>query len=221
MDANYFLGLRLDMIAHFYEVGSAPFRSSMQQIEDGVPPYVPPYSEDAEPPFELAYNQANDSVTLMGAVSISLLAGALQIFLDTMVKLYGNQEEFKRTKTQAGWWGRHQNYFKALGLDFAKSGADLPLLSEIVLARNSVLHQEFLTQSTAVYRESDLEQIKTPFFISEMEAKMLKNFDDGEEDSFLFPPTIHVDQSKLNTVIIQVRLLTSWLEKAMWDIWKR
>ena len=40
MDANFFLSLRLDMIAQFYELGSAPFRSTMQQIEDGVPFYL-------------------------------------------------------------------------------------------------------------------------------------------------------------------------------------
>jgi hypothetical protein len=217
MDANFFLSLRLDMIAQFYELGSAPFRSTMQQIEDGVPPYEPPYTEDGEPPFELAYNKANDSVVLLGAVSISLLAGALQVFLDTMVKLYCSQVEFKQTRTSTGWWGKHQNYFKALGLDFVMSGTDLALLSEIVLARNSVMHQEFLTISTAVYRDSDLEQIKTPFFISETEAKVLESFDDGEEDSFLFAPTIHVDQPKLVTAIAEVRLLTGWLEKAIWE----
>jgi hypothetical protein len=95
MDANYFLNFRLDFIKNFYEVGSKPFTTIKYDIEEGIPPYEPPYSEDGDPPFELAWKQADDSLTLLGGACISMLAGSLHVFLDTLVKLHGSESAFK------------------------------------------------------------------------------------------------------------------------------
>lgn len=215
MDANFFLSLRLDMIASFYKQGSAPFLSTMEAIEAGRPPYDGPSTgEEPEPPHMGTWQQSQDSTVLMGAVSLSLLAVALQVFLDTMVKNYGVVEDWKKQSGQHGWWGKHQAYFKAAGLDFAQSGADLELLSAMILARNSVMHQEGLTNSTPVFRDKDMETMTSRFFISTTELDMLRSFDLGEEDTFLFAPNIHVDEEKLAKTIAEVRTLTTWLESA-------
>lgn len=219
MDANLFLSLRLDMIESFYKRGSAPFRSIMDDIEAERPPYEGPfYGDEPEPPHQSTWQQSQDAVLLMGAVSLSLLAGALQVFLDTMVKAYGNLDAFKKVTSQGGWWGRHQTYFKMLGLDLSHSGADLELLSAMILARNSVMHQEGLINSTPVFRDGDLAKMKSQFFISPLEEAMLKGFDEGEEDTFLFAPNIDVDEQKLAKTISEVRKLTTWLEAACWEL---
>ncbi|WP_304350856.1 hypothetical protein [Comamonas testosteroni] len=217
MDANHFLNLRLDMIANFYQLGSAPFRAITAAIEAKTPPYDKASTGDSpEPPCLEKWQQAQDSVDLLGAVSVSLLAGALQVFLDTMVKLYGDAEEFSKASKKLGWWGKHQSYFKGLGLDFGQSGADLELLSAMILARNSVMHQEGLTNSVPVFRDKDMREMKSEFFISPFEHEMLKGLDEGEEDSFLFAPNVHVDEAKLTQAITEVRTLTRWLESAIW-----
>lgn len=218
MNANHFLNHRLDMIAHFYQHGSAPFRSIMADIEANVAPSdCPTYGDNPEPPNMEKWQQCQDSVALLGAVSVSLLAGALQVFLDTMVKHYGLSEEFGKASKKLGWWGKHQSYFRSVGLDFAQSGADLDLLSAMILARNSVMHQEGLTNTVPVFRDRDMTEMTSQFFINPAEHEMLKGFDDAEDDTFLFAPNIHVDEEKLTKAIAEVRKLTSWLESAIWD----
>lgn len=218
MNANYFLDLRLDMIANFYTQGSLPFRTTMADIEAGRPPYDGPFlGDDPEPPHQVAWQQSRDALLLMGAVSVSLLAGALQVFLDTMVKLYGNQADFSRYSMKRGWWGRHQAYFQALGLDFSQSGGDIDLLSAMILARNSVMHQEGLINSTPVFRDKDLGEMKSPFFFSPLELQLFQDFAEGKGDTFLFSPNIDVTEEKLVQVIAEVRKLTGWLETSIWE----
>lgn len=47
-----------------------------------------------------------------------MLAGALQRFLDMMVKLYGDPSEFGKVSKKLRGWGKHRSYFKALGLEW-------------------------------------------------------------------------------------------------------
>jgi hypothetical protein len=213
MDANYFLNFRLDFIKNFYEVGSKPFAAIKYEIEEGIPPYEPPYSEDGDPPFEAAWGQADDSLNLLGGACISMLAGSLHVFLDTLVKLHGNEAAFKKTKSDNGWWGKHQNYFKtAENIDFKDSGCDMNLLEEIVLARNRVQHPGNLTGTNAQYLADDLEKVPSLFFVNDTEADIFQRLGD-EQSSWLLAPTVYVDLVKLNKAIDEVRKLGSWLNQ--------
>lgn len=213
MDANYFLSFRLDFIKNFYEVSSKPFEQLKFDIENGVTPYEPPYAEDGEPPFELLWNQANDSLTLLGGACISMLGGSLHVFLDTLVKLHGDEEAFKKTKSVNGWWGKHQNYFKNAGnIDFKDSGCDMALLEEIILARNRVQHPDNLTGTNANYLAKDLEKVPSPFFVNETESEILNRLGDGD-GGWLVSPTVYVDLVKLTKAIDEVRKLGRWLDQ--------
>ncbi|MBG4736766.1 hypothetical protein ACPTHL_18260 [Pseudomonas aeruginosa] len=207
MDANYFLTSRLDMIAQFYKVAAAPFFLIKKQIEDGEAPYEPPYSEDGEPPFLLEWTRAEDSLKLLGGVCVSLVAGSLQLYLDTIVERYGNLKEFKEVKG-AGWLKKHQNYFKMHGYDFQSSGADLALLSEVILARNAVIHHDQITSDVASYSDDDLKKIPSPFFVSEREQELLSNLK-ADTSPWLYPPTIHVDENKLLKAIAEAKKLAA------------
>lgn len=218
MDANHFLGQRLELITVFYRQGAAPFLATMQAIEDGTGEWAnPPYSEDAGPVYELEYNQARACLLLLGTTAITSIAGSLQLFLDTMVKLYGDKAHYLKSGAEGGWWGKHQRYFAARGLDFAKSGANITLLTDVVLARNSVQHQEFLTSDRASYRDEDLAKLGNPFFINESEAAMLKDLGD-EATPYLYAPTIELDEAKLVIAVSEVKKLTSWLETSIWEM---
>ncbi|HGW5375677.1 TPA: hypothetical protein ACNIJL_004707 [Pseudomonas aeruginosa] len=207
MDANFFLTSRLDMIAQFYKVAADPFRLIKQQIEAGDAPYEPPYSEDGEPPFQVEWSRAEDSLKLLGGVCVSLVAGSLQLYLDTIVERYGDIKKFKRI-TGKGWLERHQKYFMEHGHDFAKSGADLALLSEVVLARNAVMHHDQITSDVASYSDDDLNKIPSPFFVSERERELLDAFE-MNTSPWLFPPTIFVDEEKLLRAIVEVKKLAA------------
>ncbi len=213
MDAFYFLNYRLEFVKNFYEVSAQPFAAIKHAIEDGTPPYEHPYAEDGESPFQETWNQANDSLTLLGGACISMIGGALHVYMDTLVKLYGNVETFNKTKSDGGWWNRYQSYFKAAGnIDFRESGCDMAVVEEIVLARNRVQHPGSLTSNIAQYLDSDLKKMRSPLFIREAEAEFIKRLGDGD-DSWLLPPTVYVDWERLNTAIEEVKRLGSWLDE--------
>ena len=77
----------MDFTKNFYAVGSEPFLTIKHQIEEGLAPYEPSYSEDADPPFEREWKQATDSLVLLGGACISMVAASLHVFLSSLVKL--------------------------------------------------------------------------------------------------------------------------------------
>jgi hypothetical protein len=52
MDVDFFLKLRTNFILKFYDEAVKPFLQTQRLIEAGEEPFVPPYSEDGEPPFQ-------------------------------------------------------------------------------------------------------------------------------------------------------------------------
>lgn len=210
MDANFFLTSRLEMILQFYKVAADPFHLIKKQIEAGEAPYEPPYSEDGEPPFQVEWSRADDSLKLLGGVCVSLVAGSLQLYLDTIVKRYGNLDEFKKVKGK-GWLEKHRRYFMTHGYDFVKSGADLALLSEVVLARNAVMHHDQITSDVASYSSDDLNKLPSPFFVSERERELIDGLDISTS-LWLFPPTIYIDEEKLQKAIAEAKKLAASID---------
>jgi hypothetical protein len=216
MDANFFLVSRLDLITSFYRQGAAPFLATMAAITDETGDYAnPPYSEDSEPPYQLEWEQAQTCLLLLGATCISSLAGAMQVFLDTLVQEHGDQAKCKTYGKKDGWWAMQQRYFAAHELDFAHSGADVGLLTDVVLARNSVQHPKSLTNDRASYRDDDLKKLKSPFFLSEEEAAVLKGTG-SKISSYLFQATIEVDEAKLTVAVGEMKKLGHWLQHSIW-----
>src|SRR4030043_347179 len=85
MDIEAFLKLRTAFIRYFYENGVEPFEEIKTAIENEGEPYVPPYSEDGEPPFLEEWMDAEQGVDTVGHVCISMLSSSLQLFLKTWV----------------------------------------------------------------------------------------------------------------------------------------
>lgn len=83
MDVFGLLKLRLDFIEQLHKRSCASFSQIKQQIEDEVPPYEPPYSEDGEPPFLAGWLEADESLQVLGYYCISMLAASLQLFFKT------------------------------------------------------------------------------------------------------------------------------------------
>ena len=51
MDVLFFLKERTRLIRQYYVNAASPFNEIIRKIEAGEEPFVPPYSEDGEPPF--------------------------------------------------------------------------------------------------------------------------------------------------------------------------
>jgi hypothetical protein len=80
MDVAWFLNRRLDFIRQLYARSSAPFVDRRTKIENEEEPFVPPYSEDPEPAFMLEWQEASDSIDVLGHACLCMLAPALQAY---------------------------------------------------------------------------------------------------------------------------------------------
>ena len=179
MDVFSFLKLRLDFIKQLHERSCTPFVLIKQQIEDGVPPYEPPYSEDGEPPFLAEWLEADESLQVLGYACISMLAASLQLFLKTWEKELGRpaQPQYKTLFNKKGWINGYRQYFiDILGIDYANSPVEMIRLEEIVRARNIVQHPDFIGSNTVSFTDDDLEVLHEPFLSSEIDRRMSRSF---------------------------------------------
>ena len=104
MDVGYFLNERIAFVRHYYDTASFPFIEKKRKIRAGEEPFIPPYSEDGEPPFLEEYGEAEESLQVLGYSCISMLAAALQLYLRTWTIELGRPvgDSFKR-EFKAGW----------------------------------------------------------------------------------------------------------------------
>ena len=214
MDIQFFLFRRLQFIEQFYKNSAAPFVEQKQRIEAGEEPFVPPYSEDGEPPFLAEWIEADESLKVLGQSCISMLAASFQLYFKTWERQIGIpiDESLKSCFKRNGWFHGYEAYFaERLGVRFEDSPCDLSLFEELVLARNRVQHPESITTHTSRYSDSDLEKLKRPFFVDEKEFDLSSDVDE-EARNWLMPPAVHITSEKLLSSLSEVARFSKWLE---------
>ena len=214
MGVRYFLGQRLAFIEQLYVNGASPFVERKRKIEAGEDPFVPSYSEDAEPPFLSEWLETEESLQVIGHMCISMLSASLHLYFKTWERQLGKpiDDSFK-SDFKNGWLNGYKAYFKRhFNVIFEESPCNLQLLEELVLARNRVQHPESITIQSSQYSRRDLEKIPSPFFIDERHSELLSEMGEGEQ-SWLLPPSIHVTQEKLKAAIAEVVRFAEWLEQ--------
>ena len=213
MDVAYFLRDRIAFIRQFYDAASLPFCERKRKIKAGEPPFVPPYSEDGEPPFLTEWMEADESLQVLGYSCMSMLAAALHLYLQTLERELGQPvgDSFK-SEFKKGWLNGYTAYFSdRFGIEFAKAPVDVALLEELVLARNRIQHADDVISPRTTYSRSDLKKLPHAFFVDETERSLFSKVDEMER-SWLFPPTIHVTETKLRGIIAEVEKFNDWLE---------
>jgi len=216
LDIEFFLKERTNFIRYFYKLASAPFAKIMADIENEVEPYIPPYSEDGEPPFLSEWIDAKSGLETCGHHAISMLSSSLQLYLkawvDRLDRYHGMTFEVNFKKK--GWLNGYREIFKELGLDIETCPAKLKIIEQIPLVRNRVQHPEQLTSINISHSESDLSQHASPYFAQESEVALAS---EQEEQSWLFPPTISSTVEKIQEAISSVESFCSWLESEYWS----
>lgn len=215
MDIEFFLKDRIKFIRYFYEAAIAPFAKTMDDIENEVEPYVPPYSEDGEPPFSSEWIDAKSGLETCGHHALSMLASSLQLYLkawvDRLDKYHGMTFEVNFKKK--GWFNGYREIFKEIDLDMSACPANLDIVEQIPLVRNRIQHPEELTTVNVSHSKSDLNKHPNPYFVQDSELTLAS---DQEEQSWLFPPTISPSHEKIIEAISNVEALCSWLEAEYW-----
>lgn len=220
MDVGFFLKQRTAFIRQFYDNASLAFKERKRKIEAAEEPYIPPYSENGEPPFLEEWIEADDSLHVLGYTCISMLSAALQLYFRTWEeKKFGIpvDKSLKPLFKDKGWINGYKCYFaKNLNIHFDQSPANLALLEEIVLVRNRVQHPEWLPMLRPSRLPKDIGKHRHRFFIADDEMKLSDNIEESESG---FPPSIHITKDKLSGAILEVEKFCDWLEEEIYLRW--
>lgn len=214
MDISFFFNRRVEFIRQFYSTASAPYVERKRKIEAEEEPFVPPYSEDGEPPFFEEWLEADESLHVLAYSCVSMLAAALHLYLETWVResRVPVDEALKKTFKNVGWFPGYKTHFsQRLAIDFGVCPENLRLLEEVVLARNRFEHPLSITRVRTNYVDADLEKLSHPFFVDEREAALFSDAEEGERAWFI-PPTLHITEQQLLTVIAVVEGFAKWFD---------
>lgn len=214
MDIEFFLKRRTAFIRYFYENSAKPFNDIKTAIENEEEPYIPPYSEEGEPPFLEEWMDAEQGLDTVGHVCISMLSSSLQLFLKTWVSRLEEEHgiKFDVDFKKKGWFNGYKQIFLKLQLPLSECTVNFDVIEQITLARNRVQHPEDLLDLQIKHSKTDLERFPKPFFASEAEMKMAIR-DDDDTVTWWSRPSIKLEREKVFASVDQVEALCSWLEE--------
>ncbi|WP_422014729.1 hypothetical protein [Roseateles sp.] len=211
MDLAYFLRERTALIRHFYDAASAPFIETRRLIEAVEPPFHdPPYDESGEPAYLEEWLQADVELELVGRACITMLSESIKHYLhgwERWVPLTPAAEKAMGSKGFVRAYVEH--YTDQLGAPVCP--ADLDVIEQVVLARNSAQHNGNLVTNTVEHDAKTRAKYPRPFFTRP----------DGPDsapsglDNFLVD-WVHVDRDKLLRATEQVEILADWLQEQIY-----
>jgi hypothetical protein len=207
MDLAYFLRERTALIRHFYDAAAAPFIETKRKIDAAEPPFDnPPYDDSGEPPYLDEWLQADVEQELVGRACITMLSESIKHYL------HGWERWVPLTATARAEMGPKgfvrayvDHYSTQLGVQGCP--ADLDVIEQVVLARNSAQHHGNLVMDSVEHDPKTRAKFPRPFFTRP----------DGPDnappglDSFLVD-WVHVDRDKLLQATEQVEVLADWLQ---------
>ncbi len=218
MDLKCFLHDRTNFMRYFYEHAVSPFYKIVHAIENEQEPFIPPYSEDGEPPFWDEWIEATAGINTVGHVVLSMVSSSLQLFLREWVNRFNSDHrmQFQKQSKKNGWLHAYKKTFRELGLDMNACPADWELIEQVILARNRIQHPEDLTSLHVYYSKKDLTKFPRPLFIDEFEMAELEKYDNKEID-LRFRPLVTVTKEQVLEAIEHVESLCNWLEEKHWE----
>ena len=92
MDLLYFLTRRLEFIQSLYESAVAPFEETQRKINAAEEPYVPSFDPDDwddDPPFLEEWQEADESIMVIGHWCLCMVQSALNIYLRDSISPIG------------------------------------------------------------------------------------------------------------------------------------
>ncbi len=222
MEVLWFLKRRTAFIRRYYETAAAPFLEIIRKIDAEEEPYVPPYSEDEEPPFVAEWMEANTALEILGATCVSMLSEALKLYFMTWERELGIECQkrfpgaFDRKKGNGFVNGYRECFGHLLKTDWSDCPVDFALIEQIAMARNDAQHPKQITDLQLTHNEKIREKHPLPFFLNEHEEQLIET---GQGlDYPWFAPTLVVTKKKLLEAIRQVELLGKWMEEPLFDV---
>ena len=226
VDYLAFLYNRTTFLKRFYSEASEPFRERRRKIEHHEGEYAgaPNGYEDDEPPYLNEWMEDGDALDVLGQQCIALLSSSLYLYIQEwvaeVVQRAGKDQLTKlgvgfpsdtgyKTAFKDGWINGYRTYCAALGVDWNQAPADLSLLEQVVLVRNTTQHPSDIASIRATQTKKDLAKHPKSFFADEIELSMV---DQNETGRFSFPVRLNITREKLFEAIDQVECFCDWLD---------
>jgi hypothetical protein len=216
MDVSFFLRERLQFIRQFYSNSAGSFEATKQKIENEEEPFIPNYSEEGEPPFQAEWQQAEDSLQVLGTVCISMLSSSLKLYFTTVDQLYRFEPlSLYRAAFKKGFIRGYAAFYRnELRIDFQNAPCDLPRLEEIVHIRNAFEHPSEI-YSQRLSHPSARQESPSMFFCREHELNAWDLIEEKEKEWFCLPPAVHVDLARLTEALDSASRFGDWLENQL------
>lgn len=212
MDLLYFLKERLKFIEQLFDGAISPFEETKRKIEEHEPPYVDKRDPEyvSEPAFLTEWQQAEDSIMVIGYWALCMVQASLKAYLQGCVGPTGSiwwrpkiLLSLLAKKQGKSWLGRYRLLFlEDLGIDWSKGPISLSELEQLNLTRDDVIHNVDVLSMNVERTEKHSERYPVGLFTDELWAKV------GVE-------RVKVDKEKLRVAIELVEKFCTWIEGRM------
>jgi hypothetical protein len=214
VNVDFFLKLRTSFIRKFYDAAVKGFLETQRLIEAEEEPFVPPYSEDGEPPFLEEWIDAETSIQIVGRTAISMLSESLKVYFGQWDELLGiGCGKHLKAAFKKGYWNGYRECFaKTCGIDWTQCPADLEIIEQVALARNQSQHAGRISSLSVRHPGNLRERFPKPIFVHEHENRL-----EGDELASLswLGSELVISRDALVESVRQVELLVDWLEPQM------
>lgn len=233
MGVFFFLQIRTKFIRDLYIDATFPFTERKRKIQDFEEPFILAYSEDEEPAFLDEWMQADESLDVLGQMSISMLATSLHLYLEESINellgLYGAERlgrlgigrpRENKAAFKLGWINGYRVFFREkLNIEWEKAPSNLELLEEVVLTRNRAQHPESIWTLSVQQSAQDAAKHPRSFFADDAEMNLFANGEQIEEE-WVGPCRLNVTKERLFAAIDEVDRFCAWLEEEL-QLWPR
>ena len=213
MDVLFWFKERTGFIRSFYEQASAPFEDRIAQIEAGEPPFEPMHDESDEPPYYVEWEEAKESLEVLGQTCVSMLSASLKLYFVTWEEELGvciTGQERKRAFKRGFLNGYKACLGTLAGVSWGECPADLELVEQVVLARNAIQHPVDITRlRPPVHPSRDLRKRRSPFFMDDFGRECTEG--EFAEIGWL-NPAVSVSGRQLLAAVDETEALADWLE---------
>jgi hypothetical protein len=183
MDLLYFLKARLRFIEQLYDSATSPFGETKRKINAHVPPYVDRRDSEyvSEPAFFEEWQQADDSVMVVGHWCLCMVQASLHSYLRECIGPNGgrwwNSEKLRtelcRKKSKHSF-GRYRLLFlEDLGVDWSDGPVALDELEQLNLTRDDLIHEVKMLSMSVERDEKHAKRYPTGLFVVKIDKEKL------------------------------------------------
>jgi hypothetical protein len=219
MDVLWLLKRRLRFVRRFYDRAVSPFEVIKRAIERHEEPYPIIDAEDGEPEYQTEWQEADESINVLGFSCLAMVQSSLEAFLYGAVsqgsahlsQLEKWEEHFNHIK-EKGWLRKFQLLFRdLLDADWGKSGAQLDIIHQAILTRDDFIHGAALYTNAVYQRKPHSRLFPLPFFGSDVDLGVaLASFEEDGEYTF-DNIRLEVSGEKLDAAIREVATLAEYV----------